>query len=80
MTLDEWLSSKNLNSESFGRLLKVTGQAVRRYRTGERMPDADTCERIFGLTDGNVTVADIHAARIKWLRAQPAVADAKARA
>lgn len=68
MTLDDWLTAKNINAERFGTILGCSGQAVRHWRLGARMPDADMLEKIVAATDGAVTVQDMHETRLTWLR------------
>jgi len=73
MTLDHWLNSNNLNAEEFARRLSadgqsLTGEAVRKWRKGERMPEAEIVERIVRETGGAVTVQDLHNARVEFLK------------
>lgn len=68
MTLDKWLTNQEMNAEAFGRLIGVTGQAVRRYRSGERMPDAKTVSRILERTGGQVTGSEMHETHMLWFK------------
>lgn len=69
MTLDHWLTSQKISAEEFGKLLGCSGQAVRYWRAGARMPDADMVEKISAATGGQVTVQDLHDARLVYVRA-----------
>lgn len=69
MKLDAWLSQSGLSAEAFGRQLGVSGQAVRRWCSGERAPNAEMVETISAATDGLVTAQDIHETRLVRLRA-----------
>lgn len=70
MTLSEWLREPKKSAEQFGKELGVSGQAVRRWCSGERMPDAEMIERIVGATSGQVTIQDIHETRLRYVRSQ----------
>lgn len=70
MTLDHWLTLEKRNAEDFGKALGCSGQAVRHWRAGARMPDADMRERIVAATGGAVSVQDMHETRLAFLRAQ----------
>jgi transcriptional regulator with XRE-family HTH domain len=70
MTLDVWMTAQNVTNTEFAVLIGVTRQALSRYRLGERMPDAEMVEKIEKATGGAVTVADLHAARLGYLRGQ----------
>ena len=77
MTLDHWLNSNKLNAEEFARRLSsggesVTGEAVRKWRNGSRMPEAAMAERIVMETGGEVTVQDMHDTRLQFLKAEAA--------
>ena len=72
MTLDDWIRNNGLDAEKFGKSLNLTGQSVRRYRSGERMPDAETVEQIRIATNGAVTIADLHQAHLAFIRSNPA--------
>jgi hypothetical protein len=50
----------------------VTGAAVLLWRIGARMPLPEICERILDVTEGLVTVQDLHETRLAYLRANPA--------
>lgn len=70
MTLDHWLTSNGISAEDFGKTLGFSGQAVRYWRSGSRMPDANVVQRIVDATDGAVSVIDMHETRRGWLAAQ----------
>ena len=52
------MDDRNLSDADFGALIERTRQAVHRYRTGDRMPDQATMEKIFEVTGGAVTPND----------------------
>jgi transcriptional regulator with XRE-family HTH domain len=52
------MDERNLSDADFGALIERTRQAVHRYRTGERVPDQTTLEKIFEVTGGAVTPND----------------------
>lgn len=58
MRLSEYLDEKKISDADFGLRIKVTRQAVHRYRSGERLPDQPTMERIFRETGEQVTPND----------------------
>lgn len=68
MTLDAWLSRENISAEKFGETVGCSGQAVRRWRCGARMPDAASLEKIVAATGGAVTVQAMHETRLAHLR------------
>ena len=68
MTLDQWLTEQKINSEEFGRRIGSTGEAVRKWRAGERMPEPEMVETIRIATKDSVTVSDLHLARLSALR------------
>jgi len=72
MTLDEWMTEVKLTAEELGKTLDCSGQAVRRYRSGERMPDTEMAEKIIKASDGAVTIEDLHQARVQFLKAEAA--------
>lgn len=45
-----------------------TGEAVRRWSTGQRMPSPEFAERIVEVTGGAVTIRDLHDCRLAALR------------
>lgn len=71
MKLRHWLKERRIKAEQFGRTLDTTGQAVRRYASGERMPDAIMVEKIVAATKGEVSVTDLHEARLEYMNANP---------
>ena len=68
MTLDEWMSERKMTAEELGKTLVCSGQAVRRYRSGERMPDTEMAEKIIKVSGSAVTVLDMHNARLEFLK------------
>jgi len=72
MTLDDWMSEQKLTAEELGKTLDCSGQAVRRYRSGERMPDTEMAEKIIDVSGGAVTIEDMHKARLGFLKSEAA--------
>ncbi|MBY0430979.1 MAG: hypothetical protein K2Q10_07270 [Rhodospirillales bacterium] len=60
MTLDKHLTTRNISNAEFGRRVGRTEEAVRRYRTGKRDPDAATKRAIFFATNGAVEPNDFY--------------------
>lgn len=58
MKLATWLSEEGLNYVEFGARIERSGEAVRRYASGERIPDRVTMPRIVHATGGKVTAND----------------------
>ena len=58
MRFDDWMNVTKTPNARFGEKLGASGETVRRYRSGERMPDTKTMALIFDLTDGAVTPND----------------------
>ena len=70
MNLDQWLTNKKISVEEFGKILKCSGNTIRRYRTGERMPLVETVEEILTATNGAVKPVDIHKTRLDYVRSK----------
>lgn len=69
MRLKSYLSAHNLSHADLAKKLGgVTGQAVRNWSLGQRMPEPMIAERIVKLTKGRVTVQDLHDQRIETLK------------
>lgn len=58
MTLKDWLAQEGLSLPEFANKIGRTAEAVRRYVSGERIPDRDTMPRIVEETAGAVTPND----------------------
>lgn len=58
MPLKDWLSANNKTFGEFGAEIGRSGEAVRRYAIGLRIPDRDTMPEIARATDGAVTAND----------------------
>lgn len=58
MTLSEWREQEGLTRRQAAEHFGCTVEAVRRYETGERIPDRDTMPVIVDKTDGLVTPND----------------------
>lgn len=69
MRLSDWITDvAKITPAEFASRLGVSRQAISRYCAGERMPDAEMVEKIEMATGGAVTVKDLHAARLAFLR------------
>jgi DNA-binding transcriptional regulator YdaS (Cro superfamily) len=68
MRLIDWLTTNEIShAEMARRVGGVTSEAVRLWAGGRRMPDTKHILRIAEVTDGAVTVTDMHAARAENL-------------
>ncbi len=56
--LKDWLSAEQLSVSEFAVRIDRTAEAVRRYVTGERIPDRETMPKIAVQTSGAVTAND----------------------
>lgn len=63
-----WILDNGLTWRATAQRLDVSQTTVARWASGEMACDADAVERISNLTGGEVTAADMHAARLSWLR------------
>lgn len=69
MRLRSFLQTNRLtHAEMAKRLGGVTGQAVRNWSLGYRMPEPLIAEKIVKVTKGRVTVQDLHDQRIETLK------------
>ncbi len=58
MTLKDWLEREGLAPASFAPRIGRSSEAVRRYASGERIPDRETMPLIAAATAGDVTAND----------------------
>lgn len=58
MRFAAWLSKEDLSDAAFAARCNRSREAIRRWRTGERLPDADDQRLVFDLTGGEVTPND----------------------
>ncbi|MGN8547640.1 hypothetical protein ACQPTN_23855 [Bradyrhizobium sp. 13971] len=58
MQFAAWMTSVGETNAAFGKRAGWSGETVRRYRAGEREPDARAMAAIFELTAGAVTPND----------------------
>lgn len=58
MQLLEWLEREGISFPEFGARIERTGEAVRRYAKGLRIPDRDAMPLIVRETRGEVTAND----------------------
>lgn len=68
MRLSKWLEKTGTGTTEFARRIDTTDEAVRRYCQGRRMPEPEIAQRIVDATNGQVTVQDLHEARLEFLR------------
>ena len=67
MKLADWMAAGALTPEQLAKELGVTGEAVRRYRAGARMPRVEQIAKIHELSGGLVTAQDFHEQRLAYL-------------
>jgi DNA-binding transcriptional regulator YdaS (Cro superfamily) len=68
MRLSQWLEQNNrTHAELADAIGNVTAEAVRLWAAGNRMPDTKNVVRIEAVTNGEVTVSDLHEARAEKL-------------
>lgn len=60
MLLQDWLSENGLSNGQFGGRISRTAEAVRRYASGERIPDRDAMTAIVRETGGAVVPNDFY--------------------
>lgn len=58
MTLHEYLTRADIDRSEFAARIGVSTETVRRYLTGDRIPDKERMSRIALATDGQVTAND----------------------
>ena len=58
MKLRDWLEREQVSFSELAGAIERTGEAVRRYASGERIPDRETMPRIVKATRGEVTAND----------------------
>jgi transcriptional regulator with XRE-family HTH domain len=75
MTLDQWMKEQGITAEKLSAEIGTSSEAVRRYRSGSRMPGPEIAERIVAATNGAVAIQDLHDARLAFLHS---VRDGKA--
>lgn len=63
MLLEHYLTKRGLSHIQFAKSIGVSGEAVRRYLKGERMPTPSVMSKIIDATHGKVTPNDLY--RIK---------------
>lgn len=74
MKLNDWIAAQKTTYAEFAARIGLTRQAIWRYGAGERMPDAETVEKIELATGGAVTINDLHASRLAYLRSVDPIA------
>jgi len=69
MDIRDWrLKHEITMAEAAKRLGLDSARTYQRYETGENRPDAPMLVMIHKMTDGSVTVEDMHRLRFGWLR------------
>ena len=58
MQLRQWLDDNEVTNGDFGERIGRTAEAVRRYASGDRVPDRETMPKIVRETGGLVTAND----------------------
>ena len=58
MTLSEWMKKNKMSNCRLARLIGVSHPAVWKWREGLRMPRGDKMNKIFEITNGQVTAND----------------------
>ena len=66
MRLATFLDQKKIPDSEFATDIGITRQAIHRYKTGARFPEPHILNRIYEITDGQVTPNDFagHAAEV----------------
>ncbi|APO74243.1 hypothetical protein AM571_CH01407 [Rhizobium etli 8C-3] len=70
MKLKEWRLTRELTLAEMASALEIeNARTYQRYEDGENRTDAPLVERIIAFTGGSVSLDDLHAQRLDWLRA-----------
>lgn len=70
MRLKDFLKDQEISAVKFAETIGVSQPAVGLWLSGKRMPEPEVLERIIEATKGQVTVQDLHDARIEHLRSE----------
>lgn len=70
MQLGHWISETKPHQGDLAKSIGVSRQALHRYASGEREPDAVIRNKIVEVTHGAVTIQDQHKTRLDWLKAK----------
>jgi hypothetical protein len=77
MDIQSYIDSKNLTFEKMAAEIgNVTGAGVRYWALGARMPSPEFVERIVEITEGAVSVQDMHETRLAFVRSNPKINEA----
>jgi DNA-binding transcriptional regulator YdaS (Cro superfamily) len=68
MTISDWMKSTNRSAFQLAAILGLSEMAVRRYAQGSRMPEPEIAQRIVEVTEGAVSIQDLHDTRLAFLR------------
>jgi transcriptional regulator with XRE-family HTH domain len=69
MNLKTWRQTQAKTMRECAEMLETSdARAYQRYESGEHWPSAPMIEQIVAMTGGEVTIADLHAQRLIWLR------------
>lgn len=63
MSLDHYLTVKNISTSDFAEKLNISSEAVRLYRLNKRIPRPDIMQKITEFTGGAVTANLFYEAR-----------------
>lgn len=70
MDMKSWRLAGGLSMARAASLLSLdSARAYQRYETGENRPDAHVVERIIRVSEGSITLVDLHRQRLQWLAA-----------
>lgn len=68
MELKSYMSSNGIDDASMAHTLGCSAGSVRKWRYGERMPEPEIAQRIVEVTEGAVSIQDLHDTRLAFLR------------
>lgn len=72
MKLSDWMAGAAKTPNELAVLIGTTGEAVRRYCSGARMPRPEIVRRIHEITGGQVTAHDLHEQRLEFINTKAA--------
>lgn len=69
MQLETYIKENRLSFAEFAKTLGgCSGEAVRLWSAGRRMPEPEIAQRIVEVTEGAVSIQDLHDTRLAFLR------------
>lgn len=78
MLLDTYLTTNQITTREFAKLIGKDRTFVARLRDGRNGPSPTTMQKIIEVTGGQVTAADIHMARLSFEKRRAETAGAAA--